>query len=178
MQLPPVMWEQSCYWCHPLIIFHSCFQYPAFYEAAFSSSMCSHLCAHVCANIDCANTSVHLCVCAHVSLRCSALVCVCTYPDYQSSYVGLSDCRGSFALITLIPCLCIPFTKKKTKIKNELDALRQVVFTQGLGVWGWNFRCAQLCVCLCVGACKCLHISLVFSWRFRFFIFIYVCPIC
>lgn len=39
---------------------------------------------------------------------------------------------------------------KRKRKKNELDALRQVVFTQGLGVWGWNFRCAQLRVCGCM----------------------------
>lgn len=146
MQLPPVMWEQSCYWCHPLIIFHSCFQYPAFYEAVFSSFMCSHLCAHVCANIDCANTSVHLCGCAHVSLRCVFLF---VYAPTLITSLPMLVSLTTGALLLRSHWFSASAYHLKRK-KNELDALRQVVFTQGLGVWGWNLRCAQLRVCGCM----------------------------
>lgn len=78
MQLPPVLWEPSCYWCHPLIIFHSCFQYPVLYEGVFSSFMCPRLCAYVCANIDCANTSAHSCVCVQLYKSVCSFVSVPT----------------------------------------------------------------------------------------------------
>lgn len=62
--------ESICYWCHPLIIFHSCFQYPAFYEGVFSSFMCC-IYVHMFVQIwDCANTSARSFVCACLFTAC------------------------------------------------------------------------------------------------------------
>lgn len=74
MQLPPVLCSLSCYWCHPLIIFHSCFQYPALYESWFSSFMYQHSCA--------------LCMCKYKQCKYIWWLwqCLCVCPLYKYTH--------------------------------------------------------------------------------------------
>lgn len=93
MQLPPVLCSLSCYWCHPLIIFHSCFQYPALYESWFSSFMYQHSCA--------------LCMCKYKQCKYIWWLwqCLCVCPLYK--YTHKFECIWAPGFL----CGCL---KKKT----------------------------------------------------------------
>lgn len=141
MQLPPVIWEQRCYWCHPLIISHSCFQYPAFYGAHFHL-LCARICVHLFVQIWIVQTHLHICVCVCVLV---SLHCVCSCLCKYLSWLPVLWCRPVWPLGLLYSgCTdAAPAHIKRWKINNvseyEAAGLRP-------GLW-WGRLRSQLCVC-------------------------------
>lgn len=98
-----MLWTLSCYWCHPLIIFHSCFQYPALYTRVGFHLLCVSICVcFVRANMDSANTS-------------ACFICVFVFVHYINSHTNLYArvhsllCVGGcvFKIIILFTTMCV-----------------------------------------------------------------------
>lgn len=141
-----LLWcESICYWCHPLIIFHSCFQYPAFFFMRVCFHLlCALICVHVCANIGCANTSARPRVCRPLYYM-FVLLCGRSSLDVSLSetrdLIQISESRSNsdYTLSVLVDAVSNNDKRNKTLFwatgeKNKVPIITNNTITR----WCWN----------------------------------------